>query len=383
MATAEEAYGGLPDPATLTGAYGSAMGQRAGVNSPFFYDAMASIPTATMTTAWNMRRVSNTIIRNKTSRFGSGGRGIRQTFSPRRFGSLANVENIDPGIGSARYTPFNFLSRMGNAAFAEGTKTNAMLGRVGAQSVMNRMTGLEGALPEGTRAFAPGTLGRLAAAGRAGGARGLANSANILESVGRLDSASAQAARMAQMVNPSVMGMGALDERQILKSAVGRTNTGMISGRVTGWIHGAEAFNRGDEAVRAARLVGAGAEHYAGGLEKGIAFAQKSGVIGRVAGSGIISGAARVAGPIGTALMVRDLTMFAGRTLGRGVKLGIEGLASAQGSLINPGPFGMGYKDNSVAATSRQRGVMAISNSRMNARSFLGNEASSMYQMMG
>jgi hypothetical protein len=45
--------------------------------------------------------------------------------------------------------------------------------------------------------------------------------------------------------------------------------------------------------------------------------------------------------------------------------------------------FGTGFKDNEVAATSRARGVMAIQNSRLNARSLLGSEASMMAAHFG
>jgi hypothetical protein len=50
---------------------------------------------------------------------------------------------------------------------------------------------------------------------------------------------------------------------------------------------------------------------------------------------------------------------------------------------INKPLFGMGYKDTEVAATSRARGVMAIQNSQLNARSALGSEASMMAAHFG
>jgi hypothetical protein len=45
--------------------------------------------------------------------------------------------------------------------------------------------------------------------------------------------------------------------------------------------------------------------------------------------------------------------------------------------------FGMGYNDTEAAATSRARGVMAIQNSRLNARSMLGSEAGMMAAHFG
>lgn len=50
---------------------------------------------------------------------------------------------------------------------------------------------------------------------------------------------------------------------------------------------------------------------------------------------------------------------------------------------IKKAPMGMGFVDNTVANTSRQRGVMAISNSRLNARSVLGNEAANIHAHFG
>jgi hypothetical protein len=53
-----------------------------------------------------------------------------------------------------------------------------------------------------------------------------------------------------------------------------------------------------------------------------------------------------------------------------------------QGSMNKP-LFGAGFKDNEVAATSRSRGVMAIQNSRLNARSSLGSEGAMMAAHFG
>ncbi len=58
---------------------------------------------------------------------------------------------------------------------------------------------------------------------------------------------------------------------------------------------------------------------------------------------------------------------------------GIHAFQNFEGQIHNS-PFGMGYHDTLAASTSRSRGVAAIQNSRLNARSVLGNEASSIYQ---
>jgi hypothetical protein len=74
------------------------------------------------------------------------------------------------------------------------------------------------------------------------------------------------------------------------------------------------------------------------------------------------------------AWMAADLAKM-GIELMKGMEeFGKDAVQSLKGSIDKP-VMGMGYADNTVAATSRQRGVMAIQNSRLNARSILGNEA--------
>jgi hypothetical protein len=85
------------------------------------------------------------------------------------------------------------------------------------------------------------------------------------------------------------------------------------------------------------------------------------------------SGALRVASPIGTAMLVYDLAKMGGEIIKSGINLARDAEKSLQGSFSKP-TFGMGYRDTEAAATSRSRGVMAIQNSRLNARSALGNE---------
>lgn len=94
---------------------------------------------------------------------------------------------------------------------------------------------------------------------------------------------------------------------------------------------------------------------------------------------------AKVAGPlniVGTAAVVYDLGKMAATGVVSAGNFAKEAVKSMQGSMRKP-LFGMGYQDNEVAATSRSRGVMAIQNSRLNARSMLGSEASMMAAHFG
>ena len=85
---------------------------------------------------------------------------------------------------------------------------------------------------------------------------------------------------------------------------------------------------------------------------------------------------------LATASLVYDLGKMGGELVKSGATLAKDAVKSMKGSIDKP-LFGMGYKDNEVAATSRSRGVMAIQNSRLNARSMLGSEAGMMAAHFG
>jgi hypothetical protein len=94
---------------------------------------------------------------------------------------------------------------------------------------------------------------------------------------------------------------------------------------------------------------------------------------------------AKVSGPlniVGTASVAYDLGKMAATGVVSAGNFAKEAVKSMQGSMRKP-LFGMGYQDNEVAATSRSRGVMAIQNSRLNARSMLGAEAGMMAAHFG
>jgi len=130
--------------------------------------------------------------------------------------------------------------------------------------------------------------------------------------------------------------------------------------------------------TKQARAMLAGTEKI--GLRAGSRIAMSGGA--KVMAARGLQVGAKFAGPIGWVMLAYD----AGKLMGAGVKSGInlakDAVKSFQGSIYKPA-FGMGYKDNEVAATSRARGVMAIQNSRLNARSVLGSEAGMMAAHFG
>lgn len=85
---------------------------------------------------------------------------------------------------------------------------------------------------------------------------------------------------------------------------------------------------------------------------------------------------------VAAASLLYDVAKMGGEVVKSGINLARDASKSLQGSINKP-MFGMGYQDTELAATSRARGVMAIQNSRLNARSVLGSEASMMAAHFG
>lgn len=79
--------------------------------------------------------------------------------------------------------------------------------------------------------------------------------------------------------------------------------------------------------------------------------------------------------------MAYQLAKLGGLAVKGAINFGKAGMTSMQGN-ISGGLFGT-YKDDEVRATSRARGVAAIQNSRLNARSLLGSEGAMMAAHFG
>lgn len=81
--------------------------------------------------------------------------------------------------------------------------------------------------------------------------------------------------------------------------------------------------------------------------------------------------------------MAYQLAKLAGKGVAAGINFGKDGMKSMQGNMYNGLLNAGSYKDDEVRATSRARGVMAIQNSRLNARSLLGSEGAMMAAHFG
>ena len=124
-----------------------------------------------------------------------------------------------------------------------------------------------------------------------------------------------------------------------------------------------------------------------GGVIKNLGFKNTARAFATSTGAKVLGArAAALAIPglqfVAAASFVYDLGRMAGEVVKSGINLARDANKSLQGS-INKTMFGMGYKDTEAAATSRSRGVMAIQNSRLNARSVLGSEAGMMAAHFG
>ena len=149
------------------------------------------------------------------------------------------------------------------------------------------------------------------------------------------------------------------------------------------------AVSHMDEAIAKIGLQGPGIGTRAleGGVIKNLGYKNTARAFATSTGAKVLGArAAALAIPglqfVAAASFVYDLGRMAGEVVKSGINLARDANKSLQGSINKP-MFGMGYKDTEAAATSRSRGVMAIQNSRLNARSVLGSEAGMMAAHFG
>lgn len=428
-----------PDGSTIAAQGAIDMAGAAGITDqdmPLLYDVASSMPGATTAMAWNVNRVSNTLITGgradnlafgrrpmrRRSMIGTGGifqQGIPQTFGPRHFTRLSTAGNIDPAAAPAianrhgpvqRYSPFNILTTGANAAVRRAGQSRNATVRNWVDRNVTRASGQ----PFNPRVdqFSRGTFGRMAAMGRIQGmdASRIAQS-SIAQGVGDLHPTAARqlarnnainAGRMPGAVRPgAALGLqpfasaeaGLAAQRATHIGAIGATINGPISGRVAGYFAGAQgarihAATGFEDAVTGLTRNYAPDSSFARGVRSGVAGFRGQGTTrmgqtaARMVGSRGMMAASRAAGPVGMILLARDLAMMTGKVAGTMANTAMDAGRSLVAPL-NGGPLQGTFKDNSVAATSRQRGVMAIANSRLNARSVLGSEAASMAAHFG
>jgi hypothetical protein len=371
---------------TMGGQIGLDAMAASGTDIPLAQDLLSSLPTVSHTMMWNMRRVSNTMVKGPRKRAASA-RGFRQTFSPGAFNRLGSVSNIEPPSGSRTYSPFNVLANYGNKGAVRAAKSEGRAGRY--------IAGHLGPAGSDGTWFSAGTAGRFSTMGRVYGARQRSlnkmapNIGNAFKELNptqfqtafnrfKLTSAPESVKNFVGFQNTVINQFG----RNEMGQAVGMSMRGSISQKMAGFAHASTMRHAGMGLEEATNLTVRGSNFFKG-AEKAYQWAGSGGLKGAAASSARFAPAlARAAGPIGWALLARDVAVMTGKVFSSAAKTAIDAGNSIKGSIDKP-IMGMGFRDNMVASTSRQRGVMAISNSRLNMRSALGNEAAGIHAAWG
>lgn len=386
-------------------------------------EVLSHLPGATTAMGWNAWRGANTLINGG---FNPGNRGTRfsnhNPLRPRTWGRMSDVTTINNMGG---YSPFDILSR--SADWGTRRVMGSQIGNMGYDrySALRRSGILDRdiarQLKDGTigkgEFFSSGTLSRISAGNRI--LRGSGETGQLLTNLGRLDPRLKMSISIGGGAAPTQSGM-----MHYMMSSMGGRYSQFASGYLGGTWAGAPT------AVERQNLVRAGTKSaYLGGVDRAVHHLASGGLegstkagfriasseagqrlaastgkaVGERVGLGSIGHVAKISGkgaaamvggkvammatgPVGTALMAAwmayDLTKMGMSALGGAVTLAKDAVQSAQGSIAKP-VMGMGYRDTTVAATSRQRGVMAIQNSRLNARSVLGTEGAQMAAHFG
>jgi len=360
-----------------------------GTKQPFLFGARANTITARPRA---LRRASSLSVFSGDTRAYTYAQGTKNFLSKQRFGPLNDLAKasgaapeeamLGPGLFSAITAgrKMDLLERKayaGNArALSKLASSDRGIGRLVNMNNIGLKTPSFGAAPGGIPMFErmtnPGTAfveARAATTASQVGARG-----NLL--------ASAMAGKGTRYMAGYFRGA------QGFASVAGLTGES-LSGATKAVGHMTTALGEG--------IVGRGGATIAGELGAKKVLEQGAlktlGTKGTMTALGTKAGAA-VLGARGLAFAVPGLNLLAtaalvydlGRLGGEGIKSGINLIRDAgkslQGSLGKPA-FGMGYRDTEAASTSRSRGVMAIQNSRLNARSALGSEAAMMAAHFG
>lgn len=362
---------------TMGGQIGLDAMAASGTDIPLAQDLLSSLPTVSHTMMWNMRRVSNTMVKGPRSGAAKA-RGLRQTFSPRSYNRLGSVSNIEPPSGSRTYSPFNVLANYGNKGAVRAANSKSAAGKY--------IAGRLGPAGSDGTWFSAGSAGRLSTMGRIYGARASTlqkMAPNISSAFATLNPAQyAQSLGFSSpmgFANPAINIAG----RNELGQMAGMSMRGSISQKAAGFVHASSMSHMGIGVSDATSLAAKGSNFAKGAAKFDTIMTEGSGMAKFGARSARFAPAlARAAGPIGWALLARDLAVMTGKIFSSAAKTAIDAGNSVKGSIDKP-VMGMGFKDNMVASTSRQRGVMAISNSRLNMRSALGNEAAGIHAAWG
>lgn len=389
---------------------------------PLTVQAMMHFPTLPASMGNTARRASATIVYGGRKRFFTSGMGtsfrsgigeaILENINPfSRFSSQRIFTNMDQP-GAIGYTPFN-LATIGNRsvnalAGRSETRLGRMIGRAaGRLGIQNRIAA---SVDRGGELFNAGMLSkisagarlanmsdaRFAAISRSGAVDAFLASAGSGLDLGAMYSTTSMSHRQAMSFSTFASGgrlggfmgaarFGAVGTTGIAgeMAAITSSNTAARMGAQTAarWAEQAglsQGFTARQAARQAARnLAGRGV----GRLGSAVAV-RGAGQAAVLAGARVGAMAVPGLNIAMTAWLAYDLARLAGTAISGIPKFAAEAYKSYAGGL-RTGVMEQTYTDNEVNMTSRARGVQAIANSRLNARSVLGHEASAMHRHFG
>lgn len=389
-------------------------------------------PGVTTASGWNGMRIGRTITNggynrraieavspSLESKMRGGGtlrKWVGNNANPRswtRFNDAAQVHGYND-----TYTPANFLSHTGNSLF------NKYAGNIDPETTLGKRFSSYGIGTEDKEVFQSGAYGKFTASNKLYNSRKLSKKkfSSVMDYIEKNDSNLMTHMRNAGMesVNGEFGTAKALGraESKAMGDFVAMTgdhaatnlvggymsaSRGMVTDSVKGVAEaaGKKTFLRGVSMAESHLALG-GMEHAGGklvmketGERVGRSLLKKG--FGEAARRGGAEGAMKFGSAIGmkavgaalpgvnvlmAAMMVHDIAEMGMELVKGGVNLAKDGIVSMKGSIDKP-IMGMGFRDNEIAATSRARGVSAIQNSRLNARSVLGNEAASAFAHFG
>ena len=335
---------------------GARLAAEGGKHNPLFYGA--KVNTATVRPRALRRASSISVFSNEgTYTYAQGIRGI----GTKRFGPLGKIANkVGADATENILGPGLFASITGGRKMdllerkALGGSSRAVSSGI---PMLERMTSSGNAMSRGMSAAAGGQIGArgdLLASSMAGkGTRYMAGYTRGALGFGQFTEGAAEKGAKQAIAN--------------MTEALGKGIVGAQGTALTGEVAAQSILKEG-----VLKTLG-----FKGGME---ALGTKTGA--KVLGARAFAQALPGINLIATAALVYDVGRLGGELIKSGINLASDAEKSLQGSFSKP-VFGMGYRDTEAAATSRSRGVMAIQNSRLNARSALGSEASMMSAHFG
>lgn len=387
----------------------------------YMVDTMALLPSASSQAGFFAQRASNTILKGgrkvnwRGIPFEAGDyakRTHQSFFNPYSWGRYPHVE-----MYSANYYAWGKPSNFVGGATARGAEA-AVKGPItpfGTAQFINAahrtFTGVE------TPLITPGYSGILTSTGSMGKGFGTKSAtvalregeaSNIMEFL--------RQGRARPYIADILTESSTTVDRKLLTQAMLASGEGSVTGTMGGFISGSMAGG-GEMNPTVAKFA---TEHFtkgfnvaakwsddvAGGVKtaygravgelgaEGVGNLAKGKILGSVLGKSaalklgsMAPAASAVAGPIGMVMFAYDMAklvtgIYMNTVVKPALNLTRDAMHSYMGTAAKP-VMGMGFRDTEATATMRQRGVMAIQNSRLNARSMLGNEAGMAYSHFG